>query len=44
VWLLHAEGGVGKTRLAIEWVRRRRERYDVAGFLVRAPDGPWLSG
>lgn len=40
--LLHAQGGVGKTRLAIEWVRRRRERRDVAGFLVPAPDSRWL--
>jgi nucleoside phosphorylase len=42
VRLLHAEGGVGKTRLAIEWVRRRRGRYDMAGFLVPAPDTRWL--
>lgn len=42
VRLLHAEGGIGKTRLAIEWVRRRRERHDVAGFLVRHPDSRWL--
>lgn len=42
VRLLHAEGGIGKTRLAIEWVRRRRERHDVAGFLVRNPDSRWL--
>jgi tetratricopeptide (TPR) repeat protein/nucleoside phosphorylase len=40
--LLHAEGGVGKTRLAIEWVRRRRGRHDAAGFLVRNPDERWL--
>lgn len=40
--LLHAEGGVGKTRLAIEWVQRRRGRYDAAGFLVPAPDSRWL--
>lgn len=38
VRLLHAEGGAGKTRLASEWVRRRRARYDAAGFLVPAPD------
>jgi tetratricopeptide (TPR) repeat protein/nucleoside phosphorylase len=42
VRLLHAEGGSGKTRLAIEWVRRRRKRYDVAGFLVPNPDSRWL--
>lgn len=40
--LLHAEGGVGKTRLAIEWVRRRRELYDVAGFLKPNPGVSWL--
>jgi tetratricopeptide (TPR) repeat protein len=40
--LLHAEGGVGKTRLAIEWVRRRREQHNAAGFLVSAPDSRWL--
>lgn len=40
--LLHAEGGAGKTRLAIEWVRRRRERYDAAGFLGPDPELRWL--
>lgn len=40
--LLHAEGGIGKTRLAIEWVRRRRGRHDVAGFLEPAPGDAWL--
>jgi nucleoside phosphorylase/tetratricopeptide (TPR) repeat protein len=40
--LLHAEGGAGKTRLAIEWVRRRRERHDVAGFLWPDPERDWL--
>jgi nucleoside phosphorylase len=39
VRLLHAEGGAGKTRLAIEWIRRRR---DVAGFLIPDPDDRWL--
>ena len=42
VRLLHAEGGVGKTRLAIEWVKRRSGRHDVAGFLVPKPDNRWL--
>ena len=42
VLLLHAPGGVGKTRLAIEWVRRRRTRHDIAGFLMPRADGPWL--
>ncbi len=42
VRLLHAEGGVGKTRLGIEWVRRRRRKHDVAGFLVQRPDARWL--
>lgn len=42
VQLVHAEGGTGKTRLAIEWVRRRRARYDTVGFLAPAPDARWL--
>jgi nucleoside phosphorylase/tetratricopeptide (TPR) repeat protein len=42
VQLVHAAGGAGKTRLAIEWVRRRRERGDAAGFLVANPDPRWL--
>ncbi|MCY1018427.1 tetratricopeptide repeat protein [Pyxidicoccus sp. MSG2] len=33
VRLLHAEGGAGKTRVAIEWIRRRRELEWAAGFL-----------
>jgi nucleoside phosphorylase len=40
--LLYAEGGVGKTRLAIEWVSRRRGRYDIAGFLAPVLDNRWL--
>ena len=31
-WLLHAAGGAGKTRLAIEWVRRRQALAELAGF------------
>jgi nucleoside phosphorylase len=42
VRLLHAAGGVGKTRLAIEWTRRRRVRHDVVGFLVPRPGDRWL--
>jgi nucleoside phosphorylase len=42
VQLLHAEGGVGKTRLAIEWVHRRRDRHDVAGFLIPGPPASWF--
>ncbi len=42
VRLIHAEGGVGKTRLGIEWVRRRRGRHEVAGFLVQRPGERWL--
>jgi tetratricopeptide (TPR) repeat protein/nucleoside phosphorylase len=42
VRLLHAAGGAGKTRLAIEWVRRRRERHDVAGFLGPHSGEHWL--
>ncbi|MBI5517107.1 MAG: hypothetical protein HY909_25235 [Deltaproteobacteria bacterium] len=41
VRLLHAEGGVGKTRLAIEWLRRRRLR-ETAGFLVGDPEPNWF--
>ena len=43
VWLLHAEGGIGKTRLAIEWCRRLRTR-DVAwcaGLLPKAAPERW---
>jgi hypothetical protein len=40
--LLHAEGGFGKTRLAIEWVRRRRGQHDLAGFLIPDPPSDWL--
>ncbi len=42
VRLLHGEGGIGKTRLAIEWVRRRRARPEVAGFLRQNPGEGWL--
>lgn len=42
VRLLHGEGGLGKTRLAIEWLRRRRARGEVAGFLVSEPGPRWL--
>jgi hypothetical protein len=31
VRLLHAEGGVGKTRLTIEWLHARRRRGGTAG-------------
>jgi nucleoside phosphorylase/tetratricopeptide (TPR) repeat protein len=41
-WLLHAEGGAGKSRLAIEWVQRRRNRYDIAGFLDPSLKAQWL--
>jgi hypothetical protein len=42
LWLLHAEGGVGKTRLAIEWTRRLRARGWDAGFLPRVLRDDWL--
>jgi tetratricopeptide (TPR) repeat protein/nucleoside phosphorylase len=42
VRLLHGESGIGKTRLAIEWVRRRRARPEVAGFLRQNPGEGWL--
>ncbi|MFP2926801.1 hypothetical protein ACLESO_16695, partial [Pyxidicoccus sp. 3LG] len=42
VQLLHAEGGAGKTRLAIEWVRIRREQGWTAGFLPEEVPENWL--
>ncbi|MCP3137282.1 tetratricopeptide repeat protein [Pyxidicoccus xibeiensis] len=35
VQMLHAEGGAGKTRLAIEWTARRRQMRWAAGFLAK---------
>lgn len=43
VRMLHAAGGSGKTRLGIEWIRRRRERHDAAGFLGLRPGEHWLA-
>jgi tetratricopeptide (TPR) repeat protein/nucleoside phosphorylase len=40
--LLHAEGGVGKTRLAIEWTRRRRAMGWAAGFLPKEVPDDWF--
>jgi nucleoside phosphorylase/tetratricopeptide (TPR) repeat protein len=40
--LLHAEGGVGKTRLAIELNGRRRDQGWVAGFLAKQTDADWF--
>ncbi|WNG55263.1 tetratricopeptide repeat protein [Archangium gephyra] len=42
VRLLHAEGGVGKTRLAIEWIRRRRAMGWAAGFLPKGVHDDWF--
>jgi tetratricopeptide (TPR) repeat protein/nucleoside phosphorylase len=42
VRLLHAEGGVGKTRLAMEWTRRRRVQGWAAGFLPKEVPGNWF--
>ncbi|WP_437960379.1 tetratricopeptide repeat protein [Sorangium sp. So ce119] len=42
VRLLHAEGGVGKTRLAIEWSRRRRAEGWAAGFLAKGEPEDWF--
>ncbi|WP_249039729.1 tetratricopeptide repeat protein [Archangium gephyra] len=42
VRLLHAEGGVGKTRLAMEWARRRRAMEWVAGFLPKEVPSDWF--
>lgn len=40
-WLLYAEGGIGKTRLALEWARQRRREGWCAGFLPRQPPEGW---
>lgn len=42
VRLLHGPAGAGKTRLAIEWVRRWRARHDVAGFLLPRQGEQWF--
>ncbi|HEX5754496.1 MAG TPA: tetratricopeptide repeat protein [Archangium sp.] len=42
VRMLHAEGGVGKTRLAIEWIRRRRALGEAAGFLPKEVPEDWF--
>ncbi|HEX5751169.1 MAG TPA: tetratricopeptide repeat protein [Archangium sp.] len=42
VRLIHAEGGVGKTRLAIEWIRQRRAARWAAGFLAATAAEDWL--
>lgn len=42
--LIHAEGGVGKTRLAIEWIRRRRDLGWAAGFLPKEVPEGWFEG
>ena len=42
VRLLHAEGGIGKTRLAIEWIRQRRAAGWAAGFLPKDVPGDWF--
>jgi len=40
--LLHAEPGVGKTRLAIHWIRRRIGMGWAAGFLPRTLPDTWF--
>jgi tetratricopeptide (TPR) repeat protein len=42
VRLLHAPSGSGKTRLAMEWLQRRRSRGDSAGFLPLVAKDDWL--
>ena len=42
VRLLHAEGGAGKTRLAIEWIRSRRDQGWAAGFLPGKVPENWF--
>ena len=41
VRLIHAEGGVGKTRLAIEWLGRRSPRW-ASGFLAKGVSEDWF--
>ncbi|RYZ40872.1 MAG: tetratricopeptide repeat protein [Myxococcaceae bacterium] len=41
--LIHADGGLGKTRLAIELVRRLDSIQWVAGFLNKNPPSDWLA-
>ncbi|WP_240486447.1 tetratricopeptide repeat protein, partial [Hyalangium minutum] len=41
VRLIHAEGGVGKTRLAIEWLGPRSHRW-AAGFLANGVSEDWF--
>jgi tetratricopeptide (TPR) repeat protein/nucleoside phosphorylase len=42
VRLLHAAGGSGKTRLAIEWIRRLRKEGWAAGFLAKEVPENWF--
>ncbi|WP_309894904.1 tetratricopeptide repeat protein [Archangium sp.] len=43
VRLIHAEGGAGKTRLAIEWIHQHRKPKGwVAGFLPKDIPGDWF--
>lgn len=42
VRLIHAEGGAGKTRLAIEWIRRLRTQGWIAGFLPKEVPEDWF--
>ncbi|MHA7629369.1 tetratricopeptide repeat protein [Corallococcus sp. M7] len=42
VRLIHADGGVGKTRLAIEWIRRLKGEGWTAGFLLKGVPDDWF--
>ena len=42
VRLIHAEAGVGKTRLGIKWTQQRRDAGWSAGFLVPHPPEDWF--
>ncbi|NNC21181.1 tetratricopeptide repeat protein [Corallococcus exiguus] len=42
VRLIHADGGVGKTRLAIEWIRRLKGEGWTAGFLLKGVPDNWF--
>lgn len=42
VRLIHAAEGMGKTRLALEWMRQRREQGWAAGFIAEDAPSDWV--